>query len=206
HEADRDGLVSAWKHSLASGSVFDVDARLHRADRSFRWFKIRSIPVRAPDGSITRWFGTATDITDLVEARNALRRSNEELKSRVEERTREREVALRQLHESQKMESIGQLTGGVAHDFNNLLAVILGSLSLLKKTIPDDPRISQLLDRAIQGAERGATLTTRLLAFARRQELKIEIVTLQRLIPDMLDFLRHSVGPNVAIHVEISPE
>ena len=142
----------------------------------------------------------------LREARDALQKSNEELESRVEERTREREAALRQLHESQKMESIGQLTGGVAHDFNNLLAVVLGSLSLLKKAVPDEPRISRLLDRAIQGAERGATLTTRLLAFARRQELKVEFVALQKLIPEMLDFLRHSVGPNIVVHVEISPE
>jgi PAS domain S-box-containing protein len=142
----------------------------------------------------------------LRDARDALQKSNEELETRVEERTREREIALRQLHESQKMESIGQLTGGVAHDFNNLLAVILGSLGLLKKAVPDDPRVSRLLDRAIQGAERGATLTTRLLAFARRQELKVEWVALQKLIPEMLDFLRHTVGHSIIIQAEVSPD
>jgi CheY-like chemotaxis protein len=104
------------------------------------------------------------------------------------------------------MESIGKLTGGVAHDFNNLLAIILGSLALLKKSIPDEPRLTRLLDRAIQGAERGASLTTRLLSFARRQELRVEVVELQKLFPEMMDFLRHSVGADIAIHVEVAPD
>jgi PAS domain S-box-containing protein len=183
------------RHKNGKSGYFDVSLGHWRADqRDFVTTIWRDVTERV-----------AADAA-LHDARDALQKSNEELESRVEERTREREVALQQLHESQKMESIGQLTGGVAHDFNNLLAVILGSLSLLKKAVPDDPRVSRLLDRAILGAERGATLTARLLAFARRQELKVEFVALQKLLPEMLDFLRHSVGPNVAIHVEISPE
>ena len=182
------------RHKNGHSGHFDVSLGYWRADqRRFVTTIWRDVTERM-----------AADAA-LRDARDALQKNNEELESRVEERTREREIALQQLHESQKMESIGQLTGGVAHDFNNLLAVILGSLGLLKKAVPDDPRVSRLLDRAIQGAERGATLTTRLLAFARRQELKVEFVALQKLIPEMLDFLRHSVGPNVVIHTEISP-
>jgi PAS domain S-box-containing protein len=206
HEIDCEDFKNAWLSSLASGAVFDVDARLRRADGTYRWFKMRSIPVRAPDGAITRWFGTGTDITDHIEAREALRRSNEELEALVLMRTREREVALNQLHEAQKMETIGQLTGGVAHDFNNLLAVILGSLTLLKKGLPDDPRTRRLLEGAVQGAERGATLTKRLLAFARRQELKLEAIAIQQLVPDMMDFLRQSIGPNIEIRIDILPD
>jgi PAS domain S-box-containing protein len=206
HVDDRDGFAKSWSRALGGGAVFDADVRLRHAEGSHRWFKMRSIPVRSAEGVITRWFGTATDITDHVEAREALRRSNEDLEGLVVERTREREVALNQLHEAQKMETIGQLTGGVAHDFNNLLAVILGSLSLLKKVLPEDPRTSRLLEGALQGAERGATLTKRLLAFARRQELKLEAVELQSLIPDMMDFLRQSIGPGVIVDIDILPD
>jgi PAS domain S-box-containing protein len=183
------------RHKNKKSGYFDVSLGHWRADqRNFVTTIWRDVTGRMEADAALR------------DARDALQKSNEELESRVDERTREREIALQQLHESQKMESIGQLTGGVAHDFNNLLAVILGSLSLLKKAVPDNPRVSRLLDRAILGAERGATLTTRLLAFARRQELKVEFVALQKLLPEMLDFLRHSVGPNVVIHVEILPE
>ena len=78
------------------------------------------------------------------------------------------------LFQSQKMEAIGQLTGGVAHDFNNLLTAVLGSLELVQRRIGDDPRVAPLVDNAMQAAQRGATLTQRMLAFARRQELKPE--------------------------------
>jgi PAS domain S-box-containing protein len=183
------------RHRNGKTGHFEVSIGRWRADkRDFVTTIWRDVTERVTAGAALR------------DARDALQKMNEELESRVEERTREREVALRHLHESQKMESIGQLTGGVAHDFNNLLAVVLGSLGLLKKAIPQDPTVSRLLDRAIQGAERGATLTTRLLAFARRQELKVEIVALQKLIPEMLDFLRHSVGPSINIHAEVSPD
>ena len=206
HAEDRQGLESAWRLSLANGTVFDVDARLCRANGTHRWFKLRSVPMRNEQAEIVRWFGTATEITDLVEARETLRRSNDELEAAVVERTREREVALKQLHEAQKMESIGQLTGGVAHDFNNLLAVILGNMALLRKNLPEDPRTSRLIDGAIQGAERGANLTRRLLAFARRQELKLEAVDIAKLVPEFTDFLRQSVGPGIAIVFDVAPD
>ncbi len=203
HESDRDRVQTEWKSSVASGTTLDIDTRLCRLDRSHRWFKLRAIPLRLAGETVKRWFGTATDITDLVDAQDSLLRNKEELELRVIERTREREEALGQLFESQKVEAIGRLTGGVAHDFNNLLAVILGSLTLLKKGIPVDPRTSRLLEGAIQGAERGATLTRRLLAFARRQDLRLEAVEIQQLVPEMVDFLRQSAGPNISIKVDV---
>jgi signal transduction histidine kinase/ActR/RegA family two-component response regulator len=106
------------------------------------------------------------------------------------------EEALRQ---AQKIEAVGQLTGGVAHDFNNLLAVVIGNLELLRKHVPDDPRTARLLDSALQAAQRGAALTHRMLAFARRQELKPEPVDVPDLVRGMTDLLQRSIGPMVRI-------
>jgi PAS domain S-box-containing protein len=103
------------------------------------------------------------------------------------------------LLQAQKMEAIGQLTGGIAHDFNNLLMAVLGSLELVRKRVPDDPKILKLIDNAMQGAERGAALTKRMLAFARRQELKQEAIDIPDLVRGMTDLLQRSIGPTVAI-------
>jgi signal transduction histidine kinase len=135
-----------------------------------------------------------------------LEQTNRELERRVEERTREREAALAQLHEMQKLETLGQLTGGVAHDFNNVLMAILGNLEILRKSIPQDPKLQRLIDGAIQGAERGATLTHRLLAFARRQDLKPRTVHVPVLFDSILDMLQRSLGPNIQIVTEFEDE
>jgi PAS domain S-box-containing protein len=103
------------------------------------------------------------------------------------------------LFQAQKMDAIGQLTGGVAHDFNNLLMAVLGSLELLRKRLPDDPRSLALLDNAVQGAQRGASLTQRLLAFARRPEMKRDAIDLQELVKGMTDLLERSLGSRIGI-------
>ena len=128
--------------------------------------------------------------------------ANTDLEHRVEERTREREAALAKVHEMQKVESLGQLTGGVAHDFNNLLMAVLGNLEILSKFIPDDPKLRRLIDGAIQGAERGATLTKRMLAFARRQELRPATVNVPKLVDSMVEMLGRSLGPGIEITTE----
>lgn len=144
------------------------------------------------------------DLERRVEARTTeLALANAELEQRVEERTREREAALAQVHELQKMESLGQLTGGVAHDFNNLLMAVSGNLELLKKRLPEDPALNRLIAGAIAGADRGATLTKRMLAFARRQELKPAIVQLSSLVEGMEDMLRRSLGPPISMEVTV---
>ena len=112
------------------------------------------------------------------------------------------------------MEAVGQFTGGAAHDFNNLLMAIMGSLEILRKRLPNDPKLLSLLDNAVQGAKRGASLTQRMLAFARRQELKTETVELTGLIKNVNDLMERSLGPGVgielhfprsAIHVRTDP-
>jgi CheY-like chemotaxis protein/two-component sensor histidine kinase len=100
------------------------------------------------------------------------------------------------------LESLGQLTGGIAHDFNNLLLVISGNLEILSRRLPDDDDVKARLARAVDAVDRGKTLTERLLTFARRQDLKPEVVDVPKLINGMTDMFRRSLGPTIEIAVE----
>ena len=138
----------------------------------------------------------------VCEAFNALATDNGH---RVEEKTREREAAISKLFDAQKMETIGRLTGGVAHDFNNLLMVILASLSLFEKHIPDNARSRMLLESAKMGARRGSALTQRLLSFARRQDLNPEPLHLPDLLDGMSELFERALGVEIRLVIDLPP-
>ncbi|CAI8756453.1 two-component system, cell cycle sensor histidine kinase and response regulator CckA [Pseudomonas chlororaphis] len=138
-------------------------------------------PIRSDAGELLGFAKVTRDISETVQAQKAL------------------ESAREALFQAQKLQAIGQLSGGIAHDFNNLLTVILGNLELARKRIDGNPKLARLLDNAVLGAERGVSLTQRMLAFARRQELKTEAVDLSQLVKNLNGLLCSSLGPQVSI-------
>ena len=147
--------------------------------------------------------GAAVKLEQVVAERTAeLERANTKLREEIASRERAQAALL----QAQKIEALGQLVGGVAHDFNNLLMAVIGNLDLLSKRLEQDPRTRRLLDGAMEGARRGAILTQRLLAFARKQELKAQATELKGLVEDMRDLLARSVGPLIRIEVETDHE
>ncbi len=164
---------------------FEKEGRRVRKDGTTFWANVVIDAIRHADGSLLGFAKITRDITERKNAERAL------------EETRQALV------QSQKMEALGRLTGGVAHDFNNLLMAIQGSLELLYKNLPNDnQKIRQLLDNALQGTQRGAALTQRMLAFARRQELKPVAVSIPALLGGMTELLQRSLDPSIRIKME----
>ncbi len=161
-------------------------------------------PVIDEGGRVTGIFVEGYDVTDAHRAEAELRELNDTLESRISERTAELEQAHEQLRQSQKLEAMGQLTGGVAHDFNNLLTPIVGSLDLLHRKGLGGERERRLIDGALQSAERARVLVQRLLAFARRQPLQTEAVDVGALIDGMADLVASTSGPRVKVEIDVT--
>jgi signal transduction histidine kinase/CheY-like chemotaxis protein len=142
---------------------------------------------------------------ELKASREALLRLNATLEDRVAAEVAERERTESQLRHAQKMDAIGQLTGGVAHDFNNLLTPIMGALDLLRHRFPGDEKAQRTLGMAMQAAVRASTLVQRLLAFARRQDLQPKPVDASALVSGMEELIRRSIGTQIEVRVDAPP-
>ena len=171
------------------------------SDAMGRWFDVHAL--RVGDPALRRVAILFNDISARRGAEKRLIELNDTLESRVAERTAELEQAHEQLRQSQKLEAMGQLTGGVAHDFNNLLAPIVGSLDLLHRKGVGSERERRLIDGALQSAERARVLVQRLLAFARRQPLQTQAVDVGALVRGMADLVASTSGPRIKVEIDV---
>ncbi|WP_428669098.1 ATP-binding protein [Reyranella sp.] len=206
---ERNPIAARWLEAL--GNVYFLERPFHPTTLSSL--------ARATMKGRRRQHETRVLLENLREGELRLQQMNDQLERRVQERTAqlqqahdellasiaERERAREQLRHLQKLESIGQLTGGVAHDFNNLLTAVMGNLELLRKRLSANPSTDRLIDGAMQGAQRGASLTQRLLAFARRQALEPRPVDLAELVHGMDELLRRSIGAGVQMKIDLPP-
>ena len=187
-ESDRHaGVPEQALHAAAREGKYQGEGWRVRKDGSQFWASVVIHPIKDDADRLIGYAKVTRDITDLRGAQESLQQAQEAL------------------FQAQKMEAVGQLTGGVAHDFNNLLTAVLGSLEILRKSMPKDPKLIRLVDIAVKGAERGAALTQRMLAFARRQNLEPTAVDLSELVHGMAELLQRSLGPSIRIDMRLPP-
>ena len=177
------GLPELALETVRKQGRFEKEAWRVRKDGSRFWAHVIIDPIRDDEGNAIGYAKITRDITERRKAEEELQKA--------------REFSL----QAQKLEAIGQLTGGIAHDFNNLLMAVLGSLELLRKRLSDDPKSIALLENAAQGAQRGTTLTKRMLAFARNYEMKKEAIDIPTLVHGMKELVERSMGPSFNMEI-----
>jgi signal transduction histidine kinase len=174
-------------------SSFVLGAMLLETNRLYGLLAATASELRQHAGRLEQRVGERTE---------ELARANETLRKEMSERKQAQE----QLFRAQKLQAVGQLTGGIAHDFNNLLGVIVGNLDLASERVGEDPRLRRPIQAAIEGAEHGAELTKRLLAFSRKQMLQLKRVGVNDLLPETMRMLERTLGPQIAVRLRPAPD
>lgn len=215
HPDDRDGLIGAINEAIARGGAYSHQYRVRDADGKYNWLEANGRVECADDGTALRFPGVLIDVEERrsVEAERdranaALRALNDTLEQRVIARTADLMQAEEKLRQSQKMEAVGQLTGGLAHDFNNLLAGISAALELMQKRIAQGrfKDVDKYLATAQGATKRAAALTHRLLAFSRRQTLDPRPTDVNTLIVGMTELIQRTVGPSIRLKTLVAPD
>ena len=186
HPDDQQRAREAWQKATAEHGIYSIESRLRRADGVYRWWLVRGVPLLDADGNIVKWYGTCTDIHDLKMSE------------------REREEMQSQLKQSQKMDSVGQLAGGVAHDFNNLLTAIIGYGGFLMKELAETDPKREDVKEILTAAERAAGPTRQLLAFSRKQILKTEVADLNLVVGGIGKMLRRLIGEDIKLEIKLA--
>ncbi len=184
---------------------------MHRTIRSTvrgrpMMFDMTAEPLRNAEGAIVGLTVAAVDLTAGLETEAELRRLNETLEARVRAEVAAREEAQARLAQAQRMEALGQLAGGVAHDFNNVLQGLAGAIQIIRKRAGNAEAVTRLAGMMAESAERGAAITRRLLAFARRVELRAEAIDGTGLLADLHEMLIHTLGRGIAVIIAVEPE
>ena len=198
HPDDLPRILKEQVEGESSRRLFTLEARYRVADGSYRWIRSVSQPRFDPAGAFDGFVGVGFDVTDSKRAEADLKRINDLLAERVQAALTERDQAEAALRRAQKLEAVGQLTGGVAHDFNNLLTVVIGALDLMQRHPADAARRERMIEAALGAARRGERLTQQLLAFSRRQALKPEPVRVDEMLAECEPLLRRAVGEAVS--------
>lgn len=210
HPDDQSGLAVAIREATERGGAYAHQYRTRREDGQYYWLEANGRVDKAPDGTAVSFPGVLIDIearradeAERLRVTEELKRLNETLERRVAEGTAELMAAEEALRQSQKMEAVGQLTGGLAHDFNNLLAGISGALELMEIRMKQGRfnDLERYMAAAQGAAKRAAALTHRLLAFSRRQTLDPRPTDMNRLVIDMQDLIQRTVGPGIQVEV-----
>ncbi|HEX6843177.1 MAG TPA: response regulator, partial [Stellaceae bacterium] len=220
-KAYADEVVARFRHALQTGEPYimpeHIEQRLDRGVTEYYEWQINRIPLPEGRHGVVCYF---RDISTQVLARQAiaaserrLRELNESLERMVDERSRalhaemvERQKIEAALQQAQRLEAIGQLTGGVAHDFNNLLTVVIGQTESIAAVAADDQRIKRMAASAQRAAERGAQLTNQLLSFSGRQQLKPVTLSVDKLIRSVGDLVRRTIGETITVEISVDPE
>jgi PAS domain S-box-containing protein len=206
HPDDLAWVQEQVRQSMQTGAPFNAEYRVLRLDGSYLWvlasgcceFDEQNEPLRFP--------GVLIDIHERKIAEESLLKFTRNLEQRVADEVEARLAAEEQLRQSQKLEAIGGLTGGVAHDFNNLLQVIAGNLHLLARHEPDNVNVQRRVNASIAAVERGAKLSSQLLAFARRQPLSPAICTPQQIFDGLGELLQRALGETLLVHMTAPAE
>ncbi len=185
-EDQQEGLPARALQTARDTGRFEAEGWRVRKDGTQFWAMVVIDAIRDDDGNLIGFAKITRDMTERRESQLRLQESRE------------------QLFRSQKMEALGQLTGGLAHDFNNLLTAILAACDLAARNLDDKERLKRMLDGIRNSAERGAGITRQLLAFARAQPLELKTVDLKTFLPDITTLIRPSIRSNIELVIEIS--